>query len=177
MPVETLFISGPPLGGKTTVAHLLADEVLVRPVHYIRMRRARDDHSNTVCVDGLEEHASPSTGWVSHHTIVYTGDRVFETLPDGLRLVREIERDGFVIIEADSDCTLRHAYPYDFRLFVMPPPQNAQTLFRDADAAATALQQVMQDTAVFASEIFGLFDTAGLDDSVGVHHYPPDDKQ
>jgi hypothetical protein len=176
MPIETLFISGPRLGGKTTVAHLLADEVLDRPLHYIRMRRAEDDHTNTVHVEGLEESLTPGSSWISTHTIVYTSDRVFETLPDGLRLVREIDRKGFVIIEADSDCALRHAYPYDYRLFVMPPPQNAQALFRDPRAAAAALQQVMQDTAAFASEIFGIFDGAGVDDSVGVHHQRPNIK-
>jgi hypothetical protein len=155
------------------VAKLLADEVLERPVHYIRMRRAEDDHTNHVLAEEVESSACPSSGWVSTHTIIYSGERVFETLPEGLRAVREIERRGFVIIEADSDAVLRHAYPYDYRIFVMPPPLDVDHLFRDSHAAAAALHQVMQDTAAFASEIFGLFDATGLDDSVGVQHDAP----
>jgi hypothetical protein len=107
------------------------------------------------------------------HRVTYTGERVFETLPDGLRAVRRIDRYGFVIIEADGDPVLRHAYPYDYRIFVMPPPAEVTSVFRDARSAMIALQEVMQDTAAFASEVFGLFDAGGLDDSIGVYHHAP----
>jgi len=172
MPLETLFISGPSMGGKTTVAQMVAKDVLDRPVHYIRMRRATDGHTNTVVAESNGP-VSDGIEWKSRHHVTYTTDRVFETLPDGLRAVRRIERRGFTIIEADGDPALRHAYPYDYRIFVMPPPPTVHAVFRDAKAAAIALQQVMQDTAAFASEIFGLFDAAGLDDSVGVQHVRP----
>ncbi len=167
MSVETLFISGPRKSGKTTVARLVAEEVLKRPAHYLRMRAAPDHHTNTVAEVGPT--LVPGK-WASRHIVTYTAAHAFETLPDALRAVRQRERDAFICIEADADPALRHAFPYDFRIFVMSAPCDVHEVFRDPRAAAVALQQVMQDTAGFASEIFGLFDAVGLDDSVGVEH-------
>ena len=172
MPVETLLISGPPGGGKSALAHLIARQVLDRPVHYLRTRRSADGHTNTIVPlergdDGC------GVAWASAFRIGYTAERVFETLPDGLREVRKIDRYGFAIIEADGDPPLRHAYPYDYRVFVMPPPADVHQVFRDTHEATHALQQVMQDTASFASEIFGLFNSACFDDGVGVSHHEP----
>ena len=174
MSVETLLINGPAGAGKTRMAQLVAEEVLERPVHYLRMRAARDGHTNTVrkCTPANMA-ATIGNGWQSVHEVTYTDDRVFETVPDGLRAVRRLDRHGFIIVEADTEPSLRHAYPYDYRVFVMPAPTEADTVFRDSEAATEALQQVMQDTASFASEVFGLFDAAGLDDSVGVVHQAP----
>lgn len=173
MPLETLFISGPSQGGKTTVARLIAEHVVERPVHFLRLTPAADEHTN--CVVPIEP--SPGSGlgdrWASAHQVTYTAERVFETLPDGLRVVRRQDRRGFVVIEADTDPALRHAFPYDYRLFVMASPNEINEVFRTPKAAAAALQQVMQDTAAFASEIFGLFDAAGLDDNAGVEYHRP----
>jgi hypothetical protein len=174
MSVETLLINGPAGAGKTRMAQLVTEEVLERPVHYLRMRAATDGHSNTVRKCRPAKLASATgNGWKSVHEVTYTQDRVFETLPDGLRAVRRLDRHGFIIVEADTEPSLRHAYPYDYRVFVMPAPTDAYTVFREPEAATMALQQVMQDTASFASEIFGLFDIAGLDDSLGVVHHSP----
>ncbi len=173
MSVETLIISGPARGGKSITARLVATLVRNRPVHYLRMRSASDGHTNAVVDGGLSRLDPVGNGWGSMHAVTYTAERVFETLPDALRAVRNIDRNGFTVIEADGDPALRHAYPYDYRIFVMPPPKDLNTVFRDPRAAAVALQQVMEDTAAFASEIFGLFDAAGLDDSADVHHLKP----
>jgi hypothetical protein len=172
MPVETLFISGPPEGGKSTVARLIAEHVLGRPAHYLRARLAADGHTNVICP--LEpDHSGMGPGWASQYEVTYTADRVFETLPEALRKVRRQERRAFILIEADADPPLRHAYPYDYRVFVMPSPGSVHEVFRTPKAAAVALQQVMQDTAAFASEIFGLFGAAGLDDTCGVVYHEP----
>lgn len=174
MSVETLLINGPAGAGKTRMARLVSEEVLDRPVHYIRMRIATDGHTNTVRKGKPVKQADTiGNGWQSVHEVTYTEDRVFETLPDGLRAVRRLDRHGFIIVEADTEPSLRHAYPYDYRVFVMPAPTEVHTVFRESQAAARALQQVMQDTASFASEVFGLFDMAGLDDSLGVVHRMP----
>jgi len=170
MPIETLFISGPPQSGKSTVARLIAERVIERPIHHLRMRKATDDHTNAIMRTKPSQTESIGKEWASTHEVIYTKERIFETLPDGLRAVRTLDHTGFAVIEADSDPTLRHAYPHDYRAFVMPSPGDVHEVFRTPADAAVALQQVMQDTASFASEIFGLFDAAGLDDSAGVSH-------
>ncbi len=170
MPVETLLISGPCGGGKSLLARLIAGEVLDRPAHYLRTHRSDDGHTNAI-VPVEQADDDPAPIWASSFTVSYTPERVFETLPDGLREVRKLDRYGFAIIEADGDPSLRHAYPYDYRVFVMPPPSDVHQVFRDTCEATHALQQVMQDTASFASEIFGLFNSACFDDGVGVAHH------
>jgi len=167
MPVETLLISGPPGGGKSALARLIAAEVLDRPVHCLRLKRACDGHTNAVVP---ADSNGTDLQWASLFKVSYTPERVFETLPDALREVRKVDRYGFALIEADSDPVLRHAYPYDYRIFVMPPPDDVHKVFRNTREATEALRQVMQDTASFASEIFGLFNSACFDDSVGVSH-------
>lgn len=177
MPVETLFINGPPKGGKTTVAQLVAGEVLERQAHYLRIRAADDGHTNAVIPigeEGDECATGPADLWTSRHLVFYSADRVFETLPEALRKIRRIERRAFAVIEADADPPLRHAFPYDYRIFVMGSPANVHEVFRTPKAAAAALQEVMQDTAAFASEIFGLFDADTLDDTAGVEYRPPE---
>ena len=174
MPLETLLINGPLESGKSTVARLIADQVLNGPAHLLRLQRAPDAHTNAVIPLRAIAGNALHDGWASMHRVTYTVDRVFETIPDGLRAVRRLERGGFTIIEADDDPSIRHAYPYDYRIFVMSPPASVHQVFREPEAAALALHQVMQDTAAFASEIFGLFDGDELDDSVGVRHHKAD---
>lgn len=173
MPLATLFISGPRHSGKTAVAHVVAQNVVPGPVHYLRLRHAPDSYTNTVIpAEPAQLGLDVEARWASCHLVQYTADRVFETLPEGLRTVRRLQRTGFTIIEADGDATLRHAYPYDYRVFVMSPPRGQQEVFRDPQASADALREVMQDTAAFASEIFGV-DLAGLDDTaMGIRTVP-----
>lgn len=171
MPVQTLLISGPRGSGKSTAARLIKDQALDSPAHFLRLVPAQDTHTNAILA--YEPHDGDPLGsdWSSMHAVNYTMDRVFETIPEGLRVVRRLDRRAFIVIEADDDPTIRHAYPYDYRIFLMSPPSDLFTVFRTPDMAAAALHQVMQDTAAFASEIFGLFDDDLLDDGEGVQHY------
>lgn len=173
MPVETLFINGSPASGKSTVARLIAAEVLERPAHYVRLLPASDGHTNVVLQEHPDQAGLLHPTWASVHRVHYTPDRVFEILPEALRKIRRLERQAFAILEAGPDPALRHAFPYDYRVFVMSAPDDVHTVFRTPRAAAIALQQVMQDTAAFASEIFGLFESESLEDSVGVIYQPP----
>ncbi len=171
MPVQSLLISGPRYCGKSTLARLIAQEALDRRAHYLRLQPAADTHTNAVlaCESGRGE----ADVWASSHRVSYTVDRLFETIPDGLRAVRRLDRFGMAMLEADAEPALRHAYPYDYRVFVMSAPPDIYTVFRTSEAAGAALQQVLQDTAAFASEIFGLFEDDALDDALGVEHYRP----
>lgn len=174
MSVQTLLINGPPVSGKSTVAKLIADRILDRPVHYLRLQAAPDTHTNAVLAYEPRSSDAVGQGWASMHRVTYTQDRVFEIIPEGLRVVRKLDRSAFVVLEADDDPCLRHAYPYDFRIFAMRAPADVYCVFRTSEDAAGALQQVMQDTAAFASEIFGLFEDEAFDDGVGVEHFRPD---
>jgi hypothetical protein len=173
MPVRSVLISGPTHSGKSTLARFLAERVLERAPHYLRLQAAADTHTNAVLTHEPAESDPIGRSWTSAHRVSYTIDRLFETVPDGLRAVRRLERDGFAVIEADADPALRHAYPYDYRLFIMTAPPDVYAVFRTPDAAAAALQQVLQDTAAFASEIFGLFENDPFEDSTGVEHFRP----
>ena len=169
MSLKTLLINGPVPCDKRAIARLVAEHGVGRPVHLLRLDGARDGHTNAV--QPLEVGQTSSAGaWASAHCVSYTCDRVFETIPDALRAVHALERNAFVILEADQDPSIRHAWPYDYRIFAMPAPASVFDVFREPHAAADALRQVMEDTAAFATEIFGLFDANGLDDSKGVHH-------
>jgi len=170
MSLKTLLISGPPACDKNTIAQLVAERVLSRPVHLLRLELAKDGYSNTVQPFETSCVHHPAGPWLSAHRVSYTSDRVFETIPDALRTVRDLDRHAFVVIEADEDPSLRHAWPYDYRIFAMPAPRSVFDVFRESHAAADALRQVMEDTAAFASEIFGLFDNPDLEDSKGIRH-------
>jgi hypothetical protein len=106
-------------------------------------------------------------GNLESHEADYCPERVFEMLPDALKQVRRKQKVCTILVESDADPTLRFAYGYDVRVFVLPPPRNINELFRRPHQAAQALKQVMDDTAAFASEIFGLFEHGllGLEDA------------
>ena len=169
MSVRSLFISGPRLTGKSTLAALLAEQMLNQKTHYLRMVPATDAYTNAVFPQGSEI-GMPTPSWASIHRVIYTPDRLFEIVPEGLRAVRKLDPAGLAMIEADADPALRYAYPYDFRAFVMAAPSDIHIVFRTPEAATLALHQVLQDTAAFATEIFGLFEDDALDDALGVDH-------
>lgn len=164
MPLKTIFLCGPAGVGKTAMAEVLAREVLPRPPHYIRLVSAAVDHGPQPAAD-----AAPA-GMATAQRVAYTPERVFEVLPEALRVARGRHRSPTILIEADCDPCLRHAHPYDYRLFLMAAPDDIHRVFRKPAEASVALKQVMEDTAAFATEIFGLFDSALLDDDDGVRH-------
>jgi len=102
--------------------------------------------------------------------VEYTSDRCFEIIAEVLRNLSPTGSSLLVVLEADGDPCLRYAYPYDRRIFVMPAPGDVYDVFRTPEQAAIALKKVMEDTASFAAEIFGLFDEDALGDDVGVEH-------
>ncbi len=166
MPMTTIFVCGPGGAGKSMLARLLARDVLRRPPHYVRLC--------PIDLDGLPSRGEPDVttaeGVASAQCVGYTPERVFEVLPDVLTKIRRQQKIVTAIIEADSDPCLRHAHPYDHRIFAMTAPDDLHRVFRRPAEASAAMKQVMEDTAAFASEIFGLFDDASMDDDEGVRH-------
>jgi hypothetical protein len=103
-------------------------------------------------------------GVKSARWIEYDSDQIFEVLPEALTAIHGKDPCGAVVIEADTDPALRHAYPYDHRIFIMPKPQAIEDVFRAPPRAAEELQRVLEDTTLFASEVFGLFSHQGQDE-------------
>lgn len=166
MPLRVISLCGPTGAGKTTLARLLARDVLSHPPHYIRLYPSPPDGAPELHLADEPD----CDGMASTHRAAYTPERVFEILPELLRKIRQWQRFATVLIEADADPSLRHAYPYDHRIFVMPAPDHLYRVFRRPGEAAASLREVMHDTSVFASEIFGLFEDAAWGDDEGVRH-------
>jgi energy-coupling factor transporter ATP-binding protein EcfA2 len=157
MKLNVIMLCGPRSSGKSTLVRMLSS-AMDAPAHYLRLVPLEGQPRMTLLGD-LKQ-----SGLASWRRINYEGDRAFEFIPECLNDIAAESSANTVFIEADADPNLRYAYPYDHRIFVMPAPHCVDEVFRSAAEAAGALKDVMDDTAAFASEIFGLFD-AELDDS------------
>ena len=125
--------------------------------HYIRLVKAGSAKAAPNKTGRRVSKPLPKSAVGSARWIEFEEERVFEILSDALAAIHRADRYGSVVIEADADSSLRYAYPYDHRVFVMPRPATIHDVFRDPHHAAQELQRAMDDTAAFASEIFGLF--------------------
>ena len=156
MGLAVTFVSGVRRSGKSALIRTMIDRLWKTKPHYIRLFEAA-----SACVGARSDPAPTDVGEVaSTRHLVYDAEHIFEILPESLTEIHHQDRFGCVVIEADADAALRHAYPYDHRVFVMPAPYCLKQIFRDPARAAVELQRVLDDTAAFASEIFGLFDGA-----------------
>lgn len=160
MGLSVTFVSGPRAAGKSALIHSMLDHVWKKPPHYLRLVTAGSDKKQP----RAHREKSPKCRVASARWLEYEPDVVFDVLPGALSAIHRKDRYGSVVIEADADPALRHAYPYDHRIFVMPLPGTVQDVFRDSIRAAHELRRALDDTAAFASEIFGLFTQDGMDD-------------
>ena len=160
MGLGVTFVSGPRCSGKSTLIRRMIDRLYSDQPHYLRLVAAGSDKRPPKPTGKpIAECGVASARWVD-----YDAEHVFEVLPDALTAIHRRDRFGSVIIEADADPNLRHAYPYDYRVFIMPTPGAVTEVFRDPARAAEELKRVLDDTAAFASEIYGLFSTNGHDE-------------
>ena len=155
MGLTVTLVSGPRRSGKSLVAGLLVEEVLGCGPHYLRLTSCDGSKRPAIGINPPEK----GCGVASAQWLCYERDRVFEVLPEALAAIHRHSRYGRVIIEADADPVLRHAYPYDQQIFVMPAPRSVNDVFRSSVQAARALQDALDDTTEFASEVFGLAPT------------------
>ncbi len=160
--LNVVFVCGPRRSGKSTLIQSIVPQLCAAPPHYLRLVPVNCDEPRLTLLGDLK-----SAGLASWRRINYDAERIFEFLPDCLAEIAEMDVSRTVLIEADADPGLRYAFPYDHRIFVMPAPVRVFDVFRTPDEAAVALRGVMDDTAAFASEIFGMFDPdADADDTV-----------
>jgi len=153
MGLNVVFVSGLRRSGKSALIQAMVDCLWKAPPHYLRLV----DRHSPKAHQRRPKAPSDNCSVASARWLEYDADRIFEALPAALADIHRRDRFGGVIIEADADPALRHAYPYDHRAFIMPIPSGVQEVFRDPTRAADELKRVLDDTAAFASEIFGLF--------------------
>ncbi|RJP33464.1 MAG: hypothetical protein C4547_12240 [Phycisphaerales bacterium] len=164
MGLAVTFVSGPRRSGKSAVIRAMIDRLWKHPPHYVRLVRIGSDKRPPK----LPVKLPPDLGVASARWLRYDDDRIYHVLPEALTTIHRSDRYGSVVIESDADPAVRHAYPYDHRVFVMPIPSTVSEVFRTAEEAAAALQEVLKDTTTFASEMFGLWDAgAGGDGKDG----------
>ena len=153
MGLMVTFVSGPRRSGKSVFIQELIRSEYEKPPHYLRLAAKRGDKRPPQSTGKSPEPCGvASARWLS-----YECDEIFDVLPTALTEIHRADRYGSVLIEADADPHLRHAYPYDQRIFVLPAPISLREVFRTADEAAGALREVLDDTAAFATEIYGMF--------------------
>lgn len=160
MGLSVTFVSGPRRSGKSAVIRGMIDRLWQAEPHYLRLVSAGSDK----LPPKIPAKRIPPCGVASARWLEYDADRIFEILPEALTAIYRRDRYGSVVVEADADPALRHAYPYDNRIFVMPVPASVETVFRQPHRAAAELELVLDDTAAFASEIFGLFQQDGQEE-------------
>lgn len=160
MGLSVTFVSGPRSSGKSTIIRAMIDRLCKAEPHYVRLVMSGSDKTPPK----ISAKRIPPCGVASARWLEYDAENVFEILPEALTLIYGKDRYGTVMIEADADPILRHAYPYDHRVFVMPLPPQVNSVFREAKRAAEEFHRVLDDTAAFASEIFGLFKDAQHED-------------
>jgi hypothetical protein len=160
MGLSVVFVSGPRRCGKSVVIRRMVDHLWTVKPHYIRMIAIGGDKATPK----MPEAPPPDSGIASARAIEYDPENIFERLPEALSLIHRQDRYGSVVIEGDADPVLRCAYAYDHRLFVMPTPGSVEEVFRTSGDAAREFQRVLDDTAAFAEEIFGLFNDPRMDD-------------
>ncbi len=160
MGLRVTFVSGPRGSGKSSLIDRMIKGLWPEPPHYFRLAASGSDkHRPAQAKPRAADCGVASARWLD-----YDEQHIFEILPQALAEIHRKDRYGSVVIEADADPTLRCAYPYDHRVFVMPLPESKDVVFRDPSRAATELKRVLDDTAVFASEIFGLFEDDKYED-------------
>lgn len=167
MGLGVVFVSGPRRSGKSELIRTMIDRVYDQQPHYIRLTPAGSDKKRPA----PSARPAPKCGVASARWLEYDAERIFEVLPSALTAIHRTDRFGSVVIEADTDPALRSAYPYDYRVFVMPMPSGIGDVFRSSHGAAAEFRRVLDDTTAFASEFFGLFEGRGSDDVD-----PPEDR-
>jgi len=155
MGLSVTFVSGPRSSGKSMLIQTMIHQLWQSPPHYLRLVKTGSDKTPP---KSCSENPSNKCGVASAQWLEYDPDEVFAILPEALAAIHRRDRFGSVVLEADADPNLRCAYPYDHRIFVMPLPNSVHEVFRATNRAAEELRRVLDDTAAFASEIFGLFD-------------------
>lgn len=160
MGLSVVFVSGPRRAGKSSVIRAMLDCVWKIEPHYLRLVERGGDKA----APKMPPTPPPGCGVATARTVEYEPDRAFEVVPEVLSSIHREDRFGAVVIEADSDPILRCAYDYNHRVFVMPAPPSIESVFRPREEAALQLRRLLEDTAAFASSMFGVLGLPDIED-------------
>jgi len=161
MGLRVTLVSGPRKSGKSAVIRALIDRVCKQRPHFVRMVRI----GPKTRIPRLCSTSQSHPGVASLRRLEYDDQRIFTVLPETLTTIHKQDRYGLVLIEANADPILRNAYSFDHRIFVLPLPQSVYQVFRTPKESAAALKDVLKDTTIFASEIFGMWGNSSPLDS------------
>lgn len=169
MGLVVTIVNGPRRSGKSTIIREMVATVYRTPPHYLRLTRNDGDKLRPApCAAGNPSDCGvASAAWVG-----YDPERVFEVLPEALAGVARRDPNAHVVIEADADPSLRQAFTYHARLFVMRAPAGEHEVFRSCAEAAGRLQAALNDTSTFATEVFGLCGEIGASDDDAHQNLP-----
>jgi len=151
MALTVILVCGPSKAGKSLLVRMLARRTGRGRCWHLRVLPHGAQH------DPRFDEVAPDL-FAGAYCVRYRPDQVFEMLPEVVRKISRHQADATVLVEADADPALRYAFPYDYRLFILAAPRNYHEVFRTTVQAAAAMKQMMEDTASFAAEMFGLFD-------------------
>lgn len=169
MGLTVTFVSGPRCTGKSALIRGMIDRLWKKEPHYIRLVLAGSGKRPP----SRTQKPIPPCGVSTARWLEYDADHVFEVLPDGLTAIHRHDRNGSVVIEADADPALRHAYPYDHRVFVMAMPNSVSDVFREPSRAAEEFYRALDDTMAFATAAFGLSSERTQDEVEPSEERPP----
>ncbi len=151
-------VTGPRRSGKSMLVSCMIEEVCGGRPHYIRLAETSGSKRQPRVGYPVNTKMAVATAtWVD-----YESARAFEVVPDVLTAVYRKDQSACVVIEADStDRNLQNAYSYDHQIFLMPSPTCLEDVFRSESAVQDVLRSALQDTTLFATEMFGLSDSDG----------------
>ena len=112
--MRVFLVIGPRRSGKTLLISSVIEEICTREPHYIRLA----PHHGSKRAPRRPCRPNVNCGVATATWVDYDPDRIFETLPETLSAVHVRDQAACVVIEADTEPGLRHAYPYDYRVFV-----------------------------------------------------------
>jgi len=154
---RTLLVCGPPGAGKTLLIRSLAEEHPDFNWHLLRLLPAAqsDDPQRVWPALSVEP-------WAGLWQYPYRPDALASDLPVLMDRIASHPAahasQAIVAVEAEPDPVLRHVWPFDLRVFVLPPNEDESLIFRSKDEARQALEQVLRNSAAFAAETLSLFD-------------------
>ncbi len=166
---RTLLVSGPASAGKSTLIQAVAREHPDHRWHLVQVRRDGPEAREAIRRAGRD-------GWAGAWQVCCRQEEAPGLMDEVVRQVKaEVGAAPTVIaFEGGADPLLRHAYAYDMRVFVAPPPGDGEALFRSNDEARLELRRILRDSAALGRQMPGASQAPEADDGPEAFLAPPE---